>query len=102
MRAQKTGSGSSPLLRLFVAGTANSAASALANRRRLIDALKGTIEIEVIDILERPGEAEAAGILATPTLSDDAVYPPRRLIGDLSDIDRVLQFFGYHRQETGS
>lgn len=102
MRAQKAGPGFSPFLRLFVAGTANSAASALESRRRLVEALKGMIEIEVVDILERPGEAEAAGILATPTLSDDTVYPPRRLIGDLSDIDRVLQFFGYHRQETGS
>jgi circadian clock protein KaiB len=52
------------------------------------------INIEEVDVLAQPAFAEAAGILATPTLSDDTLSPPRRVVGDLGDIDRVIQFLG--------
>lgn len=73
---------------------------ALASRQHLIDG--GQIDIEIIDILARPELAEAAGILATPTLSDDSTNPPRRLVGDINDADQVLSFFGYGKKDIGS
>lgn len=100
MSNRKPAPGTLHLLRLFVAGKTPGAARALENRQRLIEAAHGRIDIEVVDILERPSEAEAAGILATPTLSDESVRPPRRLIGDLNDLDQVLDFFGHQRKDT--
>ncbi|MBN9079578.1 MAG: hypothetical protein BGN87_11705 [Rhizobiales bacterium 65-79] len=93
-------SGTLPLLRLYIAGDSPGARRALANRKRLIRALDGAINIEIIDILSTPEAAEKAGILATPTLSDDATDPPRRLIGDISNITEVLSYFGYRRKDA--
>ncbi|WP_411032782.1 circadian clock KaiB family protein [Shinella sp. BYT-45] len=99
-----TGHGSGPegrvSLRLYVAGESAGAQRALANRVRLIKASDGRIDIQVVDILRNPEDAEKAGIIATPTLSDDAVDPPRRLIGDISNIAEVLSYFGYPRKDA--
>lgn len=91
-----------PGLRLYVAGSTPAALRALESRERLLKVLDNRVEIEVIDILARPAEAEAAGILATPTLSDDALRPPRRMVGDLSDTAQVIDFFGLHNREAGA
>jgi circadian clock protein KaiB len=91
-----------PLLRLYVAGDSPGARRALASRKRLIKALDGGLHVEIIDILAKPEEAEKAGILATPTLSDDSTDPPRRLIGDISNIAEVLSYFGYSRKDAAS
>ncbi|WP_034851022.1 circadian clock KaiB family protein [Inquilinus limosus] len=87
-----------PLLRLYVAGQTPGARRALEGRQRLIDAMAGQVEIEIVDILADRSAAETAGILATPTLSDESSRPPRRLIGDLGDVDQVLDFFGLKRR----
>src|SRR5206468_12654715 len=87
-----------PLLRLYVAGDTPGARRALDSRLQVIEALKGQVDIEIIDILERPNEAENAGILATPTLSDESVDPPRRLVGDINNITQVLEYFGYRKK----
>lgn len=99
MSDRQPGSGTLPLLRLYVAGESPGAKRALANRKQLIKALDGGIHIEIIDILAAPEVAEKAGILATPTLSDDTTDPPRRLIGDISNIAEVLAYFGYPRRD---
>jgi len=91
-----------PMLRLYLAGDAPGARRALEGRKRLIDAALEPIDIEVIDILERPAEAEIAGILATPTLSDETVTPPRRLIGDISNTAQVLEYFGYRNKDASA
>ena len=100
--SKNDGSGTTvrPLLRLYLAGDAPGARRALESRMRLLAAAAEPIEIEIIDILERPAEAEAAGILATPTLSDEGVTPPRRLVGDISNTARVLEFFGYRDKDA--
>jgi circadian clock protein KaiB len=54
----------------------------------------GAWKIEIIDVLARPELAEQAGILATPTLSYEHAARPRRIVGDLSDTKRVLEFLG--------
>lgn len=54
----------------------------------------GAWKIEIIDVLARPELAEQAGILATPTLTYENQGRPRRVVGDLSDTRRVLEFLG--------
>ena len=54
----------------------------------------GAWNIEIIDVLANPEVAEQAGILATPTLSYECAGRPRRIVGDLSDTKRILEFFG--------
>ncbi len=99
LRSDPNGSGHPPL-RLYIAGETPGARRALANRLRLIKALEGALQIEVIDILARPEDAEQAGIVATPTLSDDSIDPPRRLIGDIGNLTEVLAYFGYDRKDS--
>jgi len=97
-----TGKAVRPILRLYLAGDAPAARRALEGRKRLIDAALEPIDIEIVDILERPAEAEIAGILATPTLSDETVTPPRRLIGDIGNTVQVLEYFGYRNKDASA
>lgn len=85
-------------LKLYVAGGTPGAQRALESRNRLIEALGGSVGIEIIDIIASPEEAERAGILATPTLSDESHIPPRRLVGDIGNIAQVLEYFGYRKR----
>lgn len=79
------------LLKLYVTGTSPRTEMAIANLRRLCEHdLQGEYELEVIDVLEDPQAAEDARILATPTLIKQLPPPLRRVIGDLSDKDKVL------------
>lgn len=78
-------------LRLYVAGQSPRSLHALANLQRLCeDNLAGHYEIEVIDLVERPSLARGDDILAIPTLVRRLPTPLRKIIGDLSDTDRVL------------
>jgi circadian clock protein KaiB len=86
-------------LRLYIAGETPATFRARVHCRALLDAVPG-IDIDEIDVLTEPAFAETAGILATPTLSDDALAPPRRIVGDLGDVDRVLQFLGIERSAS--
>ncbi|MER8483782.1 circadian clock KaiB family protein [Mesorhizobium sp. M1322] len=88
----------SSLLRLYVAGDSPGARRARESRLQILEELKGKIEIEIIDILVRPEEAEKGDILATPTLSDESVSPPRRLVGDISNVAQVLEYFGFRKK----
>jgi circadian clock protein KaiB len=90
-----------PILKLYIAGETPSARRALDNRARLLEAANGGLEIAVVDILADPAEAESAGILATPTLSDESVTPPRRLVGDIGDVAQVLDYLGYAKKDIG-
>jgi circadian clock protein KaiB len=56
--------------------------------------------VEIIDVLDAPELAEKAGIIATPTLSYEHSARPRRIVGDLSDTKRVLEFLGIEQKET--
>jgi circadian clock protein KaiB len=51
-------------------------------------------DVEIIDVLAKPELAEKAGVIATPTLSYEHSIRPRRIVGDLSDARRVLEFLG--------
>ena len=79
------------LLKLYVTGQTTRSQRAIANLRRICDdELAGEYEMLVIDVLERPQLAEDEKILATPTVVKELPVPIRRIIGDLSDSERVL------------
>ncbi len=79
------------LIKLYVTGQTARSLLAIANLRRICeDELKGRYELIVIDVLERPQLAEDEKILATPTVVKELPHPIRRIIGDLSDSERVL------------
>jgi circadian clock protein KaiB len=74
-----------------VTGKTPRAQNAIENLRRICDEqLRGEYELEIIDVLERPELAESDKILATPTLIKQLPPPLRRVIGDLSDKEKVL------------
>ena len=79
------------LLKLYVTGKTPRAEVAIANLRRICDEeLSSEYELQIIDVLENPQLAEDDRILATPTLIKRLPPPLRRVIGDLSDKDKVL------------
>src|SRR4051794_16065523 len=79
------------LLKLYVTGQTPRSQRAVANLRRICEEeLEGEYELIVIDVLERPQLAEDEKILATPTVVKELPTPIRRIIGDLSDTERVL------------
>ena len=81
----------SPLsLRLYVSGQALNSRAAIRNLESLRQQLTKDAAVEVIDVREKPELAEEDRILATPTLVRRQPTPVRKIIGDLSDIDRVL------------
>jgi circadian clock protein KaiB len=83
------------VFRLYIAGNSPSSRRAEQNVMRLRKHMKaGAWKIEIIDVLTSPELAEKAGILATPTLSYEHAIRPRRIVGDLSDTKRVLEFLG--------
>lgn len=83
------------LLRLFITGETSRSQEAVVNFRRMMNRMpEGLVELEVIDVLERPEAAEQDGILATPTLVRSRPQPERRIIGDLRDSERVLRGLG--------
>ena len=78
-------------LRLYVAGQTPKSVTALTNLRRYCEEhLKGRYKLEVIDLLTHPQLAEGDQILAIPTLVRKVPEPIRKIIGDLSNEERVL------------
>lgn len=78
-------------LRLYIAGQSAKSIAALANLKLLCDAhLVGRYEIEVIDLLENPRLAAADRILAVPTLVRKLPEPVKKIIGDLSQTERIM------------
>lgn len=79
------------ILRLYIAGATVKSLAAAANLRSICDEhLAGRYELEIIDLLEKPEAAEIDGILAIPTLVRKLPIPVRKLVGDLSNTQRVL------------
>ena len=78
-------------LRLYVAGQTDKSIRAIANLTRICkEHLEGRYSIEVIDLMQRPQLAAGDQILALPTLVRRLPEPLKRIIGDLSDEERVL------------
>jgi circadian clock protein KaiB len=77
------------VLALYVTGQSIRSQQAVANLRALCDHLGQSCELTVIDVLERPHAAEDERILATPTVIRRRPLPLRRVIGDLSDLEKL-------------
>ena len=79
------------VLRLYVTGQTPNSVRAMVNLKKVLEKdLKGIYELEVIDVLKNPQLAEDEKILATPMLSRILPLPVRRIIGDLSNKEKVL------------
>ncbi|MGB2715153.1 MAG: circadian clock KaiB family protein [Vicinamibacterales bacterium] len=78
-------------LRLYVAGQTPRSLGALTNLKKICDEyLKGRYELEIIDLLQTPQLARGDQILAVPTLVRRLPEPVKKIIGDLSNTERVL------------
>ena len=77
-------------LRLYVAGNTARCAAAIANLRRICEAHLEQYRVQVIDLLKNPRLARGDQIFAIPTLVRRLPEPARRIIGDLSNTQRVL------------
>jgi circadian clock protein KaiB len=93
---------SKPILRLYIAGNSATARRAEQQLLHLKSRIDSDWTVEVVDVLTNPEQAEQAGILATPTLSYEHSDRPRRIVGDLGDAKRVLEFLGIELKGTRS
>jgi circadian clock protein KaiB len=79
------------VLRLYVAGQTPKSTTALANLNKICEEhLAGRYQLQVVDLLQNPQLARGDQILAIPTLVRELPSPMRKVIGDLSNIERVL------------
>lgn len=79
------------VLRLYVAGQTPKSVLAITNIKRICDKeLQGQYDLEVIDLYQQPQLAQGEQIIALPTLIKKLPPPLRRIIGDMSDTERVL------------
>ena len=77
-------------LTLYVSGASPRSAEAIDTVRRICDEeLAGRVELRIVDVSEQPTLAISDDILAVPTLVKRGPPPPRRLVGNLADADRV-------------
>ena len=88
-------------LRLYVAGQSPKSLAAISNLKKICaENMKERFEIEVIDLLKNPALARDHQILAIPTLVRSLPVPIRKIIGDLSDTERVLVGLDVRSLET--
>ncbi len=88
------------ILRLYVAGQTRNSLAAFANLKKICEEhLKGKYRIEVVDLLEKPQLAKGDQILAIPTLVRRLPPPLKKIIGDLSNTERVLVGLDLRRAE---
>jgi len=83
------------VLRLYIAGSAPNSVQAVANLKAICqEYLAGTHKLEVVDVLEHPQRAMAAGVLVTPSLAKLSPLPATNVVGNLSDKNKVLLALG--------
>lgn len=88
-------------LRLYVAGQTPKSLAAFANLKKICEEhLSGQYEIEVIDLLKHPQLASGDQILAIPTLVRKLPQPIKKIIGDLSNTERVLVGLDIREQKS--
>ena len=79
------------LLRLYVTGSTPNSRHAIDNIKKICEEyLKGRYELEVVDLYQKPNLAQGEQILAAPTLIKKLPLPLRRIIGDMSNTERLL------------
>lgn len=79
------------VLRLYITGMTPNSKRAVENVKKICEEhLKGRYELEIIDIYQQPSLAEGEQIIAAPTLIKKLPHPLRKLIGDMSNTEKVL------------
>ena len=79
------------LLRLYITGLTPRSTQAIENIKKICEEkLKGNYELEVIDIYQQPALAKDEQIIAVPALIKKLPLPLRKLVGDMSDTERIL------------
>jgi circadian clock protein KaiB len=79
------------ILRLYITGTTSRSVLAITNLKKICEEyLEGRYELEVIDLYRMPSLAKDEQIIAAPTLIKKLPLPFRRIIGDMSDVEKVL------------
>jgi circadian clock protein KaiB len=79
------------ILRLYITGSTIRSVLAITNLKKICEEyLEGRFELEVIDLYQHPSLAKGEQIIAAPTLIKKLPLPFRRIIGDMSDKDKVL------------
>ncbi len=90
-RAAKASGEGTVKLRLYVCGTSPRSAKAISNVRAMCEEhLAGRYDLEVIDLYQRPEMAIKEQVVVAPTLVKELPAPIRKMVGDMSDEDRVL------------
>jgi len=80
------------VLRLYVAGTTPRSSKAITSIHALCrEYLRGRYDLRVIDIYQQPDDADLPHLLGVPTLVKSSPFPMRRIIGDLSDPQQILE-----------
>lgn len=83
------------MLRLYVAGNAPNSVRAVSNAQAMCDAhFAARYELEIVDLLEQPQRALTDGVLVTPTLIRLHPLPVQKVVGTLSDAERLLLVLG--------
>ncbi len=91
------------VLRLFVAGMNPKSVQAIENIKRICEKyLPGRYQLEVIDVYQQPILAKDGQIVAAPTLIKDLPPPLRKLVGSMSDTERVLVGMDLHFDTKGT
>lgn len=95
-----TSSDSRFVLKLFITGRSTRSETAIRMLQRICEQdLANQYELVIVDVLEHPEEAEEGRILATPTVVKELPPPLRKVIGDLSDKEKVLIGLDIQRME---
>jgi circadian clock protein KaiB len=88
------------LLRLYVTGTTPKSLRAIKNIKQICEEhLSGCYELEVVDIYQRPALLEGEQVVAAPTLIKKLPAPLRRLVGDMSNVEKVLMGLDLRRKK---
>ncbi len=88
------------ILKLYVTGMTSRSARAIENLQVVCEKyLAGRYELQIIDVYQQPGLARSEQVVAIPTLIKKLPLPLRRLIGDMSDEERVLVGLDIHPHE---
>ncbi len=88
------------ILRLYITGMTPRSQKAIENIKEICEThLAGRYDLEVIDVYQQPERAQEAQVVAAPTLIKQLPLPLRKLIGDMSDKDRVLIGLGIQKRK---
>ena len=83
------------VFRLYITGASPNSLRAIANTKNLCEEyIKEEYDLQVIDVYQQPNVAKEENIIALPMLVKKHPLPEKRLIGDMSDMERVLKGFG--------